>query len=98
MALLPRSKHLLISWLQPLSTVILELKKIKFVSDSTFSSSICHEVMGPDATRQPSAERPGGWLWMSAWPPRKLGGGSWVSRDRTPYNLPLVSSVRPALP
>ena len=45
----PRSKHLLISWLKSLSTVILESKKIKSVTDSTFSPSICHEVMGSDA-------------------------------------------------
>ena len=48
-AFLPRTKHLLISWLQPLSAVILEPKKIKSVTASTFSSSICHEVMGPGA-------------------------------------------------
>ena len=46
---LSRSKHLLISWLQSLSTVILETKKIKSVTVSTFSLSVCHEVMGPDA-------------------------------------------------
>ena len=46
---LPRSKHLLISWLQSPSTVILELKKIKSVAVSIFSPSTCHEVMGPDA-------------------------------------------------
>ena len=44
----PRSKHLLISWLQSPSTVILEPKKIKSVTVSTFSLSICHEVMGLD--------------------------------------------------
>ena len=44
-AFLPRSKHLLISWLQSPSAVILEPQKIKFV---TVSPSICHEVMGPD--------------------------------------------------
>ena len=43
---LPRSKHLLISWLQSPSAVILELKKIK---SDTVSPSICHKVMGPDA-------------------------------------------------
>ena len=47
--LLPRSKHLLISWLQSPSAVILEPKKIKSVVVSIFSLSICHEVMGPDA-------------------------------------------------
>ena len=46
-AFLPRSKHLLISWLQSPSAVILEPKKIKYVTLSTFSPSICHEVMGP---------------------------------------------------
>ena len=46
---LPRSKRLLISWLQSLSAVILEPPKIKSVIVSTVSPSICHEVMGPDA-------------------------------------------------
>ena len=45
-AFLPRSKRLLISWLQSRSAVILELPKIKSV---TVSLSICYEVMGPDA-------------------------------------------------
>ena len=48
-AFLPRSKHLLISWLQLSSAVILEPKKIKSVTVSTFYPSICHEVMGSDA-------------------------------------------------
>ena len=43
---IPRSKHLLISWLQSPSAVILESKKLK---SATVSPSICHEVMGPDA-------------------------------------------------
>ena len=46
---LPRSKRLLISWLQSPSAVILELPKIKSDSVSTVSPSISHEVMGPDA-------------------------------------------------
>ena len=46
---LPGSKHLLISWLQSPYAVILETKKIKSVFVSTFSPSICHEVMGSDA-------------------------------------------------
>ena len=46
---LPRSKCLLISWLQSQSAVILELKKIKSVTVCIVSPSICHEVMGPDA-------------------------------------------------
>ena len=48
-AFLPRSKHLLISWLQSPSAVILEPKKIKSVTVSIVSPSICHEVMRPDA-------------------------------------------------
>ena len=46
---LTRSKHLLISWLQSPSSVILEPPKIKSDTVSTVSPSICHEVMGPDA-------------------------------------------------
>ena len=45
-AFLTRSKHLLISWLQSQSAVILELKKIK---SAAVSPSICHKVMGLDA-------------------------------------------------
>ena len=48
-AFLPRSKHLLISWLQSPSAVILELKEIKSVTVSIVFPSICHEVMGPAA-------------------------------------------------
>jgi len=48
-AFLPRSKCLLITWLQSPSAVILEPKKIKPISVSIVSPSICHEVMGPDA-------------------------------------------------
>ena len=44
---LPRSKRLLISWLQSPSAVILEPPKIKSATVSTVSPSICHEVMGP---------------------------------------------------
>ena len=47
-AFLSRNKHLLILWLQSWSTVILELKKIKSVTVSTFSP-ICHEAVWPDA-------------------------------------------------
>ena len=46
---LPRRKHLLISWLQSPSAVILGPKKIKSVTSSIVSPSICHEVMGPNA-------------------------------------------------
>ena len=48
-AFLLRSNHVLISWLQSASTMILEPKKRKSVTASTFSPPICHEVMGPNA-------------------------------------------------
>ena len=48
-AFFPRSNHLLILWLQSLSAVILEPKKIKSVTASTFPPSISHEIMEPDA-------------------------------------------------
>ena len=48
-ACLPRSKHLLISWLQSPSAVILESPKIKSATVSIVSPSICHKVMEPDA-------------------------------------------------
>ena len=48
-AFLPRSKHLLISWLQSPSAVILEPKKVKSDTVSTVSPSSSHEVMGLDA-------------------------------------------------
>ena len=46
---LPRSKYLLISWLHSPSAVILEPKKVKSVTVSMVSPSVCHEVMWPDA-------------------------------------------------
>ena len=46
---LPRSKGLLLSWLQSPSAVILEPKKIKSLTVSIISSPICHEMMGSDA-------------------------------------------------
>ena len=49
MAFLPRSKRILISWLQSPSAVILEPKKIKSLTVSTVSLSICYEMMGLDA-------------------------------------------------
>ena len=48
-AFLPRSKRLLISWLQSPSAVILEPKKIKSVTVSIVLPSVCHKVMGPNA-------------------------------------------------
>ena len=48
-AFLPRSKRLLISWLQSPSAVVFKPKKIKSITVSIVSPSICHEVMEPDA-------------------------------------------------
>ena len=48
-AFLPRSKHLLILWLQSPSAVILEPEKIKSITVSIVFTSICHQVVGPDA-------------------------------------------------
>ena len=48
-AFLPRSKHLLISWPQSPSSMILKPKIIKFLTVSVFSPSFCHEVMRLDA-------------------------------------------------
>ena len=48
-AFLSKNKHLLISWLQSPSAVILKPKKIKSVTVSTVFPSIYHEVIGPDA-------------------------------------------------
>ena len=48
-AFLPKTKHLFISWLQSPAGVILEPKKIKSVIVSTFSPSVCYEMIGPDA-------------------------------------------------
>ena len=61
-AFLPRSKCLLISWLQSPSAGILEPKKIKSLTVSTVSPSICHEVMGLSvlAWRIPETGEPGG--------------------------------------
>ena len=46
---LPRIQHLLISWLHSPSTVISEPRKMKWVTVSIVATSICHEVLGPNA-------------------------------------------------
>ena len=48
-AFLPRSKHLLISWLQSPSALVLEHNKINSLTVSIVSPSVCHEVIKPDA-------------------------------------------------
>ena len=63
---LPRSKCLLISWLQSPPAVISEPRKMKSVSVSTFSPSICHEVMGPNAQCSCLENPRGGGAWWAA--------------------------------
>ena len=81
---LPRSKRLLISWLQSLSAVVLEPKKIKSVTVSIVSPSICHDVRGLDAMIFI--------FWMLSFKPtfslssftfiKKLFSSSWLSAIR----------------
>ena len=59
-AVLPRSKCLLISWLQSPSAVVWEPKKRKYVTASTFPPFICHVVMGPDAMILVF------WMWLAS--------------------------------
>ena len=73
MAFLPRSKHLLISWFQSPSTVILEPKKIKSVTVSIVSPSICHEVMGPSDFQNTYLL-----VQLGQQPTRKDAGEPWV--------------------
>ena len=49
MAFLPRNKHILTTWLQSPSVIILKPEKVKSLTVSIVSASICHEVIGPDA-------------------------------------------------
>ena len=71
-AFLPRSRRLLISWLESPSAVILESKKIKSVTVSTVSPSICHEVMVLDSMILV--------FWMLCFKPafRKLSKGAFL--------------------
>ena len=83
-AFLPRSKHLLISWLQSPSAVIFEPQKIKSATVSTVSPSICHEVMGPDAMIL------GFWI-LSFKPTFSLSSYTFIKRFFSSYSL---SSIR----
>ena len=81
---LPRTKHLLISWLQSPSAVILEPKKIKSLTVSIVSPSICHEVMGPDAMILV--------FWMLSFKPTfSLSSFTFVQRL---YSSSLLSAIR----
>ena len=81
---LSRSKCLLILWLQSPSAVILEPKKIKSVTVSTVSPSICHEVMGPDAMIFI--------FWMLSFKPTfSLSSFTFIKRL---FSCPLLSAIR----
>ena len=57
-AFLPRSKHILISWLQSTSAVILEPPRLMIVTVSIASSSFCNEVIGPDSESDENIRSP----------------------------------------
>ena len=82
-AFLPRSKHLLISWLQSPSAVILESKKMKSDTVSTFPPSICHEGLGPDTIIS--------FFWMLSFKPVfSLSSFIFIKRSSVPLHfLPL---------
>ena len=82
-AFLPKSKCLLISWLQPPSAVILEPLKINSLTVSTVSPSICHKVMGPDVMILV--------FWMLSFKPTFYSPLSLSSRDSS---FSLLSAVR----
>ena len=91
---LPRSKRLLISGLQSLSAVILEPKKIKPATVSTFLPIICHEVMGPDAMIFVF------WI-LSFKPPFKFSSFTLIKRpffSSSLYSITMVSSTYLRLP
>ena len=86
---LPRSKHLLISWLQSPSAVILEPKTIKFVTVSIVSPSICHEVMGLDAMILV--------FWMLSFKPTfSLSSFTFIKRLFSPSSLSTIRVVSSA--
>ena len=86
---LPRSKHLLIFWLQSLSAVILEPQKIKSDTVSTVSPSISHEVIGPDAMILV--------FWMLSFKPTfSLSSFPFIKRLFSSYSLSAVRVVSSA--
>ena len=88
-AILPRSKHLLISWLQSPSAVILEPKNIKSLTVSIVSLSICHEVMGPDAMILV--------LWMLSFKPTfSLSSFTFIKRLFSSFSLSAMRVVSAA--
>ena len=88
---LPRSKHLLISWLQSPSAVILEPRKIKSATVSTVSPSICHQVMGPDAMILV--------FWMLRFKPTfSLSSFTFIKRLFSSFSLSAIRVVSSAYP
>ena len=86
---LPRSKHLLISWLQSPSAVILEPQKIKSATVSTVSPSICCEVMGPDAMILV--------FWMLSFKPTfSLSSFTFIKRHFSSFSLSAIRVVSSA--
>ena len=86
-AFLPRSKHLLISWLQPLSAVILEPPKIKPLIVSSVSPSICLEVMGLNAVIS----------FFACWPLSQLfHSSSFIKRLFSSFSLSAIRVVSSA--
>ena len=92
MAFLPRSKHLLISWLQSQSAVILEPPKINSVTVSTVSPSICHEVMGPEGRGDRNS------LWYSCLENPSDGGTWWAAIYGVSQSWWLLLSNRQLIP
>ena len=88
-AFLPRSKCLSVSWLQSQSAVILESKKIKSVTISIVSPSVCHEVMGPDAMIFV--------FWMLSFKPAfSLSSFTFIKRLFSSFLLSAIRMVSPA--
>ena len=67
-AFLPRSEQLLISWMLYPSAVILESRRIKSVTVSIVSPSVCHEVMGPDYRKRAPVLHPSASIYF-LWDP-----------------------------
>ena len=86
---LPRSKRLLISWLQSPFAVILETKQIKLATVSTVFPSICHEVMGPDSMLSV--------LWMLSFKPAfSLSSFTYIKRLFSSSSLSAIRVVSSA--
>ena len=89
-AFIPRSKHLLISWLQSPSTVILESKYMKSHTIPTFSPTICHEVIGPDTMTTV--------FWMLSFKPAfSLSSFTLIKRQAVKHSQKLKKNLLPKI-